>query len=72
MNPLGISYPIPIGDNGFQLFRFEVIGEPLLYVRRQNRHRAGFQLFRFEVIGELSEADARSLVNSGTFPTIPI
>ena len=39
---------------GFQLFRFEVIGEPRFdnFVRKAFETELGFQLFRLEVIGE--------------------
>ena len=44
---------IAYDQEGFQLFRFEVIGEPATSQRGgYDGKLSGFQLFRFEVIGE--------------------
>ena len=59
----------------FQLFRFEVIGEPTLWKAAVacGFLIVGFQLFRFEVIGELGvQKSFESRANLTEFPTIPI
>ena len=46
------------GHGSFQLFRFEVIGEPIAReICKFLQWQASFQLFRFEVIGELGKRD---------------
>ena len=59
-------------EDGFQLFRFEVIGEHSMRDALQRYlGLKGFQLFRFEVIGERNRA-AGSRDFNVWFPTIPI
>ena len=55
------------GHGSFQLFRFEVIGEPEPYAVGLVRSAlSSFQLFRFEVIGEPYEIARGSLDDENT------
>jgi len=61
------------GHGSFQLFRFEVIGEPKpVNPSARTTQTRSFQLFRFEVIGEPGRLPVSCTVFSVEFPTIPI